>query len=97
METTMGRVLTRAIVENLGDLVEVDCGWRSDQDVRRVTIDDALVDTGATTLALPTRIVQQLGLKKVFEKQVKSTRGVGPVSVYRAVRLTIDGREAAKH
>jgi predicted aspartyl protease len=92
METTMGLVLTQAIVENLGDLVEVDRGLRSDEEVRRVTIDDALVDTGATTLALPTRIIQQLGLKKVYEKQAKSTRGVGPVAVYQAVRLTIDGR-----
>jgi predicted aspartyl protease len=92
METTMGRVLTQVKIENLGDLIEVKRGSRSDDQVRRVTLDDALVDTGATTLALPARIIQQLGLEKVYEKQAKSTRGVGPVSVYQAVRLTINGR-----
>ena len=88
----MGRVLTQVTIENLGDLIEVERGSRSDDKVRRVDIDDALVDTGATTLALPTRIINHLGLKKVYEKQAKSTRGVGPVNVYEAVRLTIDGR-----
>ena len=92
METTMGRVLTQVTIENLGDLIEVERGSRSDDQVRRVIVDDALVDTGATTLALPTRLVHQLGLKKIYEKQARSTRGVGPVAVYQAVRLTIDGR-----
>lgn len=92
METAMGRVLTQVTIENLGDLIEVERGSRPGDTVRRVILDDALVDIGATTLALPTRIIQQLGLKKVYEKRAKSTRGVGPVAVYQAVRLTIDGR-----
>ena len=92
MEPDMGRVITRAVVENLGDLVEVERGSRSSGDLRRVTVDDALVDTGATTIALPTRLIRELGLTKVYEKQAKSTRSVGPVSVYEAVRLTIEGR-----
>ncbi len=57
-----------------------------------MTAEDALVDTGATTIALPTRLIRELGLRKVYEKQAKSTRGVGPVCVYEAVRLTIEGR-----
>ena len=92
METTMGRVTTRLTIENLGDLVEVDRGSRSPDQVRRVTIDDALVDTGATMLALPTGLIRQLGLRKVSEKRARSARGVGPVSVYDAVRLTIESR-----
>ena len=92
METIMGRVLTRVIVENLGDIVEVERGARATGDVRRVTAEDARVDTGATTIALPTHLIRELGLTKVYEKQAKSTRGVGPVSVYEAVRLTIEGR-----
>ena len=34
----------------------------------------------------------ELGLQKVYEKRAKSTRGVGPVCVYEAVRLTIAER-----
>ena len=89
METVMGRVLTTATIENLGDLFEVERGSRRDEQVRRVTVRDALVDTGATTLALPTTLIKELGLKKIYEKQARSSRGVGPVSVYEAVRLTL--------
>ena len=64
-------------------------GARIPAEVRRIVVHDALVDTVATTLALPTSIIEQLGLKKVYEKQAKSTRGIGPVSVYEAVRVTI--------
>lgn len=92
METTMGRVTTRVTVENLGDVIEVDRGSRSLDQVRRVVCEDALIDTGATTLALPTSLIRKLGLKKVYDKQAKSTRGVGPASVYEAVRLTIQDR-----
>jgi predicted aspartyl protease len=89
---TMGRVLTRVTIENLGDLSEVHRGTRAPSEVRSLTIDDALVDTGATTLALPTNLIQQLGLKKVLEKRARSTHGVGPVAIYEAVRVTIQDR-----
>ena len=92
METPRGRVLTQVTIENLGDLIEVERGSRSPGDVRRATVADALVDTGATTLALPSALIGELGLKKVYEKRAKSTQGVGPVSVYEAVRLTIADR-----
>jgi predicted aspartyl protease len=92
METTVGRVLTSVTIENLGDLSEVERGLRAADGVRRTSIDDAFVDTGATTLALPTRVIEQLGLKKVYEKRARSTRGLGPVSVYEAVRVTIQDR-----
>ena len=92
MEATVGRVKTRVTIENLGDLFEVERGSRSPDLVRRVTIEDALVDTGATTLALPTGLIRQLGLRKTYEKRARSARGVEPVSVYGAVRLTIEDR-----
>ncbi len=88
----MGRVLTDATVENLVDLYEVSRGSRPAGEVRRVTVKDALADTGATTLALPTRVIQQLGLKKVYEKRATSITGSCTVNVYEAVRLTIQDR-----
>jgi predicted aspartyl protease len=92
METETGRVLTHATIENLGDLFEVERGSRSADEVRRIQVEDALVDTGATTLALPSSLIQRLGLHQVYEKQVRSTRGLGLVAVYEAVRLTITDR-----
>jgi predicted aspartyl protease len=88
----MGRVLTDAKVENLVDLYEVSRGIRPPDQVRHLMIKDALADTGATTLALPTGLIQQLGLKKVYEKRGTPSTGRCVVNVYEAVRLTIRDR-----
>lgn len=90
METqTMGRVLVEATIDNLEDLWAVKRGLIPADQARHITIADALVDTGATTLALPTRIIEQLGLTKSYEKRAISTKGSGIVAVYETVRLTI--------
>ena len=54
---------------------------------------EALVDTGSTMFALPKRYIQQLGLNKVRERDVVTTRGISKANVFDAVRLTIMGRE----
>jgi predicted aspartyl protease len=90
---SMGRVLTEARIENLGDLLMVQRGVKPPDQVRRITVSDALVDTGSTTLALPIRLIHQLGLTKQFEKRATSTAGIKQVSVYEPVRLTVQGRD----
>ncbi len=87
----MGRVLTEATLENLEDLWAVKHGLLTPEQVRSVIVDDALVDTGATLLSLPTRLIGQLGLN-VSTKRVTSSIGPGQANVYEAVRLTIQGR-----
>lgn len=87
--TLMGRVRTEVTVENMGDLWAVKSGIRPPDQARRIIVKDALVDTGATTLALPTRLIQQLGLSKVTEKRVTSSKGSHQVDIYDAVRVTI--------
>lgn len=89
----MGRVETEATIANLKDLWSVEQGLISPEQVRRVTIQDALVDTGATLLSLPTRLIQQLGLAERGRKRVTSSTGRGEAAMYDAVRLTIQGRE----
>lgn len=90
METEiMGRVLTQVTVDNLFDLMSVQEGKLLPGDVRSITVDDALVDTGSTTLALPTRYIQQLGLRKSYEKTSTTTRGKAKFSVYGPVRITL--------
>lgn len=90
---TMGRVLVEAQVENLKDLWESEGGHRPADRVRRITIQEALVDTGATTLSLPSRLIQQLGLNRRSKKRVITSSGEGETAVYEAVRLTIQGRD----
>jgi predicted aspartyl protease len=89
---TMGRVMVEATVENLQDLWDAQRGMMPPDQVRRVTVPDALVDTGATLLSLPAGLIQQLGLKSPAKKQVTSSSGVTETDMYDAVRLTIQGR-----
>jgi hypothetical protein len=44
----MGRVLTEATIENLRELWDAERGLRKPEEARRLTVSDALVDTGAT-------------------------------------------------
>ena len=93
METNkMGRVLTEATVENLEDLWDLDKGRITPDQVRRVVISDALVDTGATLLSLPRRVIRQLGLRPVHTRRVISSMGASEATVYQVVRLTIRDR-----
>ncbi len=89
----MGRVLVAILVENLGDLWDAENGRIDLQAVRRIEIADALVDTGSTTLALPTSIISQLGLRKRNEKNAITSGGKRTINVFGAVRLTILGRD----
>jgi predicted aspartyl protease len=89
----MGRVLTEATIENLEDLHLVNRGMLPPDQVRRVTVPDALVDTGATLLSLPTWLIKQLGLRRQYSKRVTNTSGIRETDVYGTVRLTIAGRD----
>jgi predicted aspartyl protease len=93
METdSMGRVLTEATIENLEDLWAAKRGLLPPEQVRLIVVADALVDTGATLLSLPARLIQQLGLSRTSSKRVSSSLGLGKAAVYDAVRQTILGR-----
>ena len=88
----MGRVMTEATIENLEDLYREKRGGISKDEVRRINLEDALVDTGATLLSLPTQVIEQLGLEKTGSKRVTSATGGGKADMYSAVRLTIMDR-----
>jgi clan AA aspartic protease len=90
---TMGRVLTEATIANLKDLWDAERGLIPPEHVRRVTVTDALVDTGATGLSLPMRLIQQLGLGKRSERRATAATGTTQVAMYEAVRLIIQERD----
>jgi predicted aspartyl protease len=89
----VGRVLTPIRVENLKDLWDAERGALPNEQVRRLDVMDALVDTGSTLLALPKRHIERLGLKKVREREVITTRGISKADIFDAVRLTILERQ----
>jgi predicted aspartyl protease len=93
METaSMGKVITAAKIENLDDLFSVDKGFLKPEQVRAIEVTDAMVDTGATTLSLPKRYIQQLGLRSVRTRKARTIRGSTTLQMYGTVRLTIQGR-----
>jgi clan AA aspartic protease len=93
MENTMGKVVVAAQIENLEDLFKADQGALPPDQVRRVEVTDALIDTGATGLLLPKSIIRRLGLQPLRTRQARTIAGQVPLPVYRAVRLTIQGRD----
>jgi predicted aspartyl protease len=88
----MGRVLTSATIENLEDRWAVKRGLINEDAIRRIEVDDALVDSGATLLSMPTMYIKLLGLERTSTKRVTSSTGGGEANLYSAVRLTIQGR-----
>jgi len=89
----MGKVLVSARIENLKDLYQANDGQVAPEAVRSVTVEDALVDKGATGLLMPKRLIAQLGLDKFRVRSDKTTGGTVSLNVYSTVRLTIQGRE----
>ena len=90
---TMGRVVVSAKMENIADCVEVMQGKRKPEDVRTLVIDDALVDTGATTVSMPKRFITQLGLIPFRDRPARTATESVMVKVYGAVHLIVQGRE----
>ncbi len=61
METnTMRVVLVTALIENYYDVKSAEEGLISDVKVRRLEVPDARVDTGATYVSMPLRLINQL-------------------------------------
>ena len=94
METaTVGRVVVPAKIENLAELFYVQKNTLGSEEVHRLEVPDALVDTGSTYLAMPRRLIEQLGFDKPFSTaQMRTTRGGVAANIYGPVRLTVQGR-----
>jgi predicted aspartyl protease len=91
--TTMGKVLVTASIVNLQDLYDVERGLLPADRMRRVEVTDSLVDTGATGLMMPRRLIDQLGLRPFRTRQARTAGGPVTIQVYGAVQLTVQGRD----
>lgn len=74
---------------NLSDLFLVRVGAMNPEDVRSLTVDDALVDTGATRLCLPTSLIERLGLTPVSVRTARTAAGIVERTVYSEVEYTL--------
>ncbi len=83
------RHTTEIELENLYDLVAVKLGVMEPEDVRQLTVADALVDTGATGLCLPTPLIEQLGLAPIETRRARTATGIVDRVLYSEVQFTI--------
>jgi len=83
------RHTTEIKLANLSDLFFLQVGAIDPEDVRRLTVDDALVDTGATGLCLPTPLIERLGLTPVGKRTARTAAGIVERTVYSEVEYTI--------
>ena len=89
----MGKVLVTAKIQNMEDLYRVKLGMLQPDQVRTVLVTDALADTAATSLSMPQRYINQLGLDPIRKRRARTSGGPAVVQVYGTVRLTIEDRE----
>jgi predicted aspartyl protease len=94
METaTVGQVIVPVLIENLFDLRGVEEGRLAADQVRRIEVEDARVDTGASIISMPRHLIDQLGLKRIETKTARTATGPAKFGIYEPVKLTIQGRD----
>jgi clan AA aspartic protease len=70
----MGKVMTKIRLTNSADLENRDAGVLAPEQVRTLEL-EALVDTGATTLAIPQDVADALGLVERRKRRVRLADG----------------------
>ncbi len=88
----MGSVYVELTITNRLDAGLAERGMLSLDDVRSVTLDHVLVDTGASGLALPQEVVDRLGLPARREVPIRTAAGESTAWLYADAMLTIEGR-----
>ena len=92
-EKVMGKVHTTLTIVNRADQVLVENGFWSEEQIRSITLKQVLVDTGATTLCLPSDLIRQLGLKLLKEVPVATAMGITTARIYQDAKICLYGRE----
>jgi len=89
----MGRITTQVTITNRADQIRAEDGAINLDAVRSVTLDDVLVDTGATTLCLPADVIAQLGLTMKEEVTVATATTIETARLFEDARIALLDRE----
>ena len=92
-DNEMGKVVTMVTVTNRIDQAEVERGIIPAENIRSVTLNKVIIDTGATTLCLPADIVKQLGSSLLKEVDVEMASGIGKARIFQDAKISLLGRE----
>lgn len=85
----MGQVIATLTVTNRIDQVLAQRGFILAEEIRSRTLDDVLVNTGATMLCLPATVIRQLGLVQGGAVSIETTAGVKQGRIFRDVDLCL--------
>jgi len=89
----MGRITTSLVITNRADQILATRGMITGEEVRSLTLKNVLVDTGATTLCLPSNIIEELGLELLKEVDVETATGIGKARIFQDAKISLCGRE----
>ncbi len=89
----MGKVLISLTVINRADQIRAEDGSISSDKIRSVTLENVLVDTGATTLCLPADVIDTLGLSLLKEVDVATAMGTGRARIFQDAKMMLCDRE----
>ncbi len=89
----MGKIIVTLTLTNWADRILSERGFIPADDVRSFSVDNALVDTGATRLCLPADLIAKLGLKQTGTIDAQTAMGPQTVNVYKGLELNVEGRE----
>ncbi len=89
----MGKIHTKLVVINNIDETLYKKKLLKKEEVRRIEVPDVLIDTGATTLALPKRIIEQLDLEFMKTVAVSTASGITERKIYQNVKVRLLERE----
>lgn len=92
-EKPMGQIITTLTITNRIDAGAAQRGLIPVEQVRSLTLDHVLVDTGASTLCLPANVIAQLGLELLKEVDVATANGFSRARVFRDASISLLGRE----
>ncbi|MBM2817181.1 MAG: hypothetical protein HW421_3943 [Ignavibacteria bacterium] len=87
----MGRTSEKVMIKNYGDMVLANKGYIKPGEIRSVEI-DALVDTGASYLCLPPKVIKELGLEFANSTPVKTGNGKLELRLFDGAKMTIKDR-----
>ncbi|MDB9526923.1 aspartyl protease family protein [Oscillatoria sp. CS-180] len=88
-----GKILTTLTITNRADQSAATRGYISADQIRSITLNDVLVDTGATTLCLPSEAIQQLGLELLKEVDAATATGFSKARIFQDARISLMKRE----
>jgi len=93
IDKSMGKVITNLTITNLIDQADAERGMIPPERVRSITLENVLVDTGATTLCLPKNVISQLGLRILKQVVVETAMGISDARIFQDAKISLCGRE----